>query len=51
MIFKIDWEKTDKTHILPKKIIERMLDIAFPNKNLNSYEIILAIKNEKSRQR
>lgn len=40
MIFKLDWEKTDVMHQLPKVIVEKMVYLGFPDKTLQSSSLI-----------
>ena len=40
MIFKVNWEKTDKNITLPRETIESIVQIAFPQQRLSSYELI-----------
>jgi Ser/Thr protein kinase RdoA (MazF antagonist) len=40
MVFKINWEKSQTQHQLPKGMVEKMLSIAYPNKELKSSQII-----------
>lgn len=40
MTFKLDWEKTDTIHKLPKAIVKKMANCAYPNKTLQSYNLI-----------
>lgn len=40
MIFKVDWEKTDTIHKLPTGMVEKMAHCAYPNKILQSYNLI-----------
>jgi aminoglycoside phosphotransferase (APT) family kinase protein len=39
-MFKAEWEKTSTSYQLPKDIVEKMLALAFPAKNLLFYEVI-----------
>lgn len=40
MIFKADWEKTDTVHKLPTGMVEKMLQLACPDKELEFFELI-----------
>lgn len=40
MTFKKNWEKTDKQHQIPAGMAEKMVNLAYPNKKLSSYQII-----------
>lgn len=40
MIFKLDWEKTDTIAKLPTGLVEKMAHCAYPNKLLQSYNLI-----------
>lgn len=39
-MFKSDWEKTSVTHHLPTGVIEKMVRLAYPDKNLIFHELI-----------
>ncbi|MCT4634911.1 MAG: aminoglycoside phosphotransferase family protein [Rickettsiales bacterium] len=40
MIFKLNWEKSQKQHQLPEGVIERMIEVAFPDKEIISSKLI-----------
>lgn len=40
MIFKSNWEKTATRHEIEEEIIVAMIQQAYPNKNIESYEVI-----------
>ena len=40
MTFKLNWEKSEVRHQLPAGIIERMINSAYPGKQLKSSKII-----------
>ena len=40
MTFKQNWEKADEQHQLPLDLIEKMIELAYPNKKLISHQII-----------
>jgi aminoglycoside phosphotransferase (APT) family kinase protein len=39
-MFKVDWEKTSVTYQLPEGIVEKMVRLIYPDKNLTSFELI-----------
>lgn len=39
-MFKSNWEKTSITHQLPQDIVQKMVQLAYPNKKLISHELI-----------
>lgn len=39
-MFKVDWEKTSITYQLPEGTIEKMVSVAYPDKQLTSFELI-----------
>ena len=39
-MFKVDWEKTRVTYQLPEGTIEKMVSLAYPDKQLTSFELI-----------
>ena len=39
-MFKVDWEKTSVTYLLPEGMVEHMVQLAYPNTKLISHESI-----------
>ncbi len=39
-MFKADWEKTSVTHHMPEGMVDKMVQLAYPDKKLISYELI-----------
>ncbi len=40
MVFKIDWEKTHKRHVIPDDIIKSMLEDYYPSRDIESYKLL-----------
>jgi Ser/Thr protein kinase RdoA (MazF antagonist) len=40
MTFKSNWEKSETNHQLPEGIVSKMVNLAYPDKKLESYELI-----------